>query len=61
MKRIMEYAGETYSFEEFVRNDKRDNAELGRAAVTRDRVPLRSAGSSHFPPRIHQGKPGVLK
>lgn len=61
VKRIMEYAGETYSFEEFVRNDKRDNAELGRAAVTRDRVPLRSAGSSHFPPRIHQGKPGVLK
>ena len=61
VKRIMEYAGETYSFEEFVRNDKRDNAELGRAAMTRDRVPLRSAGSSHFPPRIHQGKPGVLK
>lgn len=61
VKRIMEYAGETYSFEEFVRNDKRDNAELGRAAATRDRVPLRSAGSSHFPPRIHQGKPGVLK
>ena len=26
-----------------------------------DRVPMKSAGSSHFPPQIHRGKPDVLK
>ena len=60
VKRIMEYAGEEYTFEKFVANDKRDE-ELESRAITTDRVPLRSAGSSHFPPQIHRGKPNVLK
>ena len=60
VKRIMEYAGEEYTFEKFVANDKRDE-EVASRAITTDRVPLRSAGSSHFPPQIHRGKPNVLK
>lgn len=55
VKRIKRYAGETYSFEEFVANDNRE------AAVT-----LRSTGAdvSHqtlhnfqLPPKIHKGSP----
>ena len=60
VKRIMEYAGEEYSFEKFVENDKRDVTPEAQSRSA-DRVPMKSAGSSHFPPQIHRGKPDVLK
>ena len=60
VKRIMEYAGEEYSFEKFVENDKRDVTPEAQSRSA-DRVPMKSAGSIHFPPQIHRGKPDVLK
>ena len=60
VKRIMEYAGEEYSFEKFVENDKRDVTPEAQSRSA-DRMPMKSAGSSHFPPQIHRGKPDVLK
>lgn len=54
VKRIKRYAGEEYSFEEFVANDKRD-----AGAVTRT-VPAsatRNVHSHQLPPVIHKGSP----
>lgn len=54
VKRIKKYAGETYSFEEFVANDKMDASVETRSV---------SAGTSHSvrtyqkPPTIHKGSP----
>lgn len=59
VKRIMRYAGQTYSFEEFVANDKRSAAPVTRS--TGDFYPGVSARSYQDAPVIHKGKPGVLK
>lgn len=59
VKRIMKYAGQTYSFEEFVANDKRSAAPETRS--NGDFYPGVSARSYQDAPVIHKGKPGVLK
>lgn len=55
VKRIKQYAGEAYSFEDFVKNDKKDAGAITRAL----NVPY--AGSRvhthQYPPRIHKGSP----
>ena len=55
VKRIKKYAGEEYSFEEFVKNDKGDAGAITRAM----NVPY--AGSRvhtfQYPPKIHKGSP----
>jgi hypothetical protein len=54
VKRIMQYAGETYSFEKFVANDKRDVITETRAtSVGRSR----SVHSFESAPCIHRGSP----
>lgn len=58
VKRIMEYAGETYSFEEFVKNDKRDATESLSRSADRPGVTVRA---NQYAPRIHKGKPDILK
>lgn len=55
VKRIKRYAGEEYSFEEFVRNDKREVN-----AATRFSGPQYTGTPVHgfqLPPRIHKGSP----
>lgn len=59
VKRIMKYAGQTYSFEEFVANDKLSTDLNTRS--TGDFYPGVSARSYQDAPVIHKGKPGVLK
>lgn len=59
VKRIMKYAGQIYSFEEFVANDKRAAAPETRS--TGDFYLGVSARSYQDAPVIHKGKPGVLK
>jgi len=54
VKRIMQYAGESYTFEKFVANDKRDVNVLTRAI---SQGHYRSAGSFESAPRIHRGSP----
>lgn len=55
VKRIKQYAGESYSFEDFVKNDKGDAGAITRAM----NVPY--AGSRvhtfQYPPKIHKGSP----
>ena len=53
VKRIKRYAGETYSFEEFVANDKRDAGNVTRSVD----VPSSTVRSFQMPPRIHKGSP----
>ena len=55
VKRIKRYAGETYSFEEFVANDKRDAGSVTRSADVN--VSGRMMHSRQAPPRIHKGSP----
>ena len=50
---VKRYAGETYSFEEFVANDKRDAGNVTRSAD----VPSSTVRSFQMPPRIHKGSP----
>ena len=55
VRRIKQYAGEEYSFEEFVRNDKREVN-----AATRFSGPQYTEAPVHgfqLPPRIHKGSP----
>lgn len=53
VKRIKRYAGETYSFEEFVANDKK-----GAAAVTRSLdFGISTSNKQSFAPVIHEGSP----
>ena len=55
VRRIKQYAGEEYSFEEFVRNDKREVN-----AATRFSGPQYTGAPVHgfqLPPRIHKGSP----
>lgn len=58
VKRIMEYAGESYSFEKFVENDKRDAGESLSRYADRPGVTVRG---NQYAPRIHEGKPDILK
>ena len=59
VKRIMLYAGETYSFDEFVKNDKRGSDNLSRS--TRDMDFGTKALGNQYPPVIHKGRPSILK
>ncbi|MFR4037356.1 MAG: hypothetical protein ACLTZT_05950 [Butyricimonas faecalis] len=54
----MEYAGESYSFEKFVANDKRDAGESLSRYADRPGVTVRG---NQYAPRIHEGKPDILK
>lgn len=55
VKRIKRYAGEAYSFEEFVKNDKEDAGAITRAL---DAPYAGSRIQTHqYPPRIHKGSP----
>ena len=58
VKRIMEYAGESYSFEKFVENDKRDAVNSLSRSAERLGVTVRG---NQYAPRIHKGKPDILK
>ena len=53
VRRIKRYAGEEYSFEEFVRNDKRDASAATRGADMGNRLTRKH----QMPPRIHKGSP----
>lgn len=55
VKRIKAYAGETYSFEEFVANDKKNAGAVTRAKL----APYEGSNirSFQYPPRVHKGKP----
>lgn len=55
VKRIKKYAGETYSFEEFVANDKHDAGAVTRSADVK--VSGSMMHSRQAPPRIHKGSP----
>lgn len=55
VKRIKRYAGETYSFEEFVANDKRDAGAVTRSADIK--VSGSMMHSRQAPPQIHKGSP----
>ena len=59
VKRIMLYAGETYSFDEFVKNDKRGSDNLSRSARNMDFGT--KARGNQYPPVIHKGRPSILK
>ena len=54
VKRIKRYAGETYSFEEFVANDKREAGVMTRSYVD---ISGRSIHNYQMPPQIHKGSP----
>ena len=54
VKRIKRYAGETYSFEEFVANDKREAGVVTRSYVD---ISGRSIHNYQMPPQIHKGSP----
>ncbi len=53
VKRIKRYAGEEYSFEDFVANDKRDAGAVTRSAD----VSTRLIRTYQMPPKIHKGSP----
>lgn len=54
VKRIKRYAGEEYSFEEFVANDKRDAGTVTRAHDIRT---VNVKPINQLPPKIHKGSP----
>ena len=54
VKRIKRYAGEPYSFEEFVKNDKRDAGTVTRSIDVNDK---RNAHTYQHAPKIHKGNP----
>lgn len=54
VKRIKQYAGETYSFEDFVKNDKRDVGNITRSA---DQAAGKTIRTFQYPPQIHKGSP----
>ena len=56
VKRIKAYAGETYSFEDFVKNDKRD-AGIVESRVFGGNGDQRTAGTYQHSPMIHKGSP----
>lgn len=54
VKRIKYYAGETYSFEDFVANDKREAGDVTRAHDIRA---INVKPINQLPPKIHKGSP----
>ena len=56
VKRIKAYAGEAYSFEDFVKNDKRD-AGIVESRVFGGNGDQRTAGTYQHAPMIHKGSP----
>lgn len=54
VKRIKYYAGETYSFEDFVANDKREAGDVTRAHDIRA---INVKPINQMPPKIHKGSP----
>ena len=56
VKRIKAYAGETYSFEDFVKNDKRD-AGIVESRAFGGNGDQRNAGTYQHAPVIHNGSP----
>ena len=54
VKRIKYYAGETYSFEDFVANDKREAGNVTRAHDIRT---VNVKPINQLPPKIHKGSP----
>ena len=54
VKRIKRYAGEEYSFEEFVANDKREAGDVTRAHDIRT---VNVKPINQLPPKIHKGSP----
>lgn len=57
VKRIKAYAGETYSFEEFVANDKANSGVVTRGD---SQTGSRNSGTYQHEPVIHKGKPNIL-
>ncbi len=55
VKRIMEYAGETYTLDKFLANDKIESGNVTRAAVTPYWGPR--AGDRQAQPQVHKGSP----
>ena len=53
VKRIKRYAGETYSYEEFVANDRRDAGTITRSSS----VNGGTLNKYQMPPKIHKGSP----
>lgn len=54
VKRIKRYAGETFNFEDFVKNDKRDVATATRSTMRND---SRTAHTYQHAPVVHKGSP----
>jgi hypothetical protein len=57
VKRIMEYAGETFTFEKFVANDSRAVNSVARSRAAQDEYKGRNVGSFQHMPVIHKGHP----
>ena len=58
VKRIKRYAGETFSFEEFVKYDKRDAGDVTRGVNTDNKL---NAHTYQHTPIIHKGSPLNMK
>jgi hypothetical protein len=62
VKRIMEYAGETFTFEKFVANDNRENSTSAmRTRAIQDQYKGSNVGSFQHSPIIHRGRPVISK
>ena len=57
VKRIKRYAGETYSFEDFVKNDKREAGNVTRSTGRSGSVGNVNSGMHQYAPVIHRGNP----
>ena len=57
VKRIKRYAGETYSFEDFVKNDKREAGNVTRSTGRSGSVDNVNSGMHQHAPVIHRGNP----
>lgn len=60
VKRIMRYAGEDYSFDKFVANDKVDNT-TAKSLRSVDTPWGKNSGTYQHEPVIHKGKPAFLR
>ena len=57
VKRIKRYAGETYSFDDFVKNDKREAGNVTRSTGRSGSVGNVNSGMHQHAPVIHRGNP----
>lgn len=57
VKRIKRYAGETFSFDDFVKNDKREAGNVTRSTGTSGSVGNVNSGMHQHAPVIHRGNP----